>query len=105
VKNEEELVCTLCGEKVRWALGLRRNRRTGKTNDERHLIRADNGLHPSVCKLSVEKDPVHHTGPVMDVQGDVWERRADGLWWTPETKPFPLEYVLRKWGPLRPVTT
>lgn len=43
------------------------------------------------------------TGPVVDKDGDVWTLGGDGLMHTPETKPFPLEYVEKKWGPLRPV--
>ncbi|MBF4549490.1 hypothetical protein [Pseudoclavibacter sp. VKM Ac-2888] len=35
-----------------------------------------------------------------DRQGDVWTLGDDGLLHTPETAPFPREYVERKWGPL-----
>lgn len=35
-----------------------------------------------------------------DKQGDVWRLGTDGLMHTPETVPFPREYVERKWGPL-----
>lgn len=40
---------------------------------------------------------------VIDKHGDVWTLGDDGLMHTPETAPFPLEYVERKWGPLRAV--
>lgn len=36
-----------------------------------------------------------------DRQGDVWTYGDDGLMHTPETAPFPLEHVERKWGPLK----
>ena len=38
-----------------------------------------------------------------DKHGDVWTLGDDGLMHSLETAPFPLEYVERKWGPLRPV--
>jgi hypothetical protein len=37
----------------------------------------------------------------IDKHGDVWRYGDDGLMHTPETRPFPREYVERKWGPLR----
>ena len=37
----------------------------------------------------------------VDRQGDVWNVGDDGLMHTPETAPFPREYVEKKWGPLR----
>jgi hypothetical protein len=41
--------------------------------------------------------------PVRDRQGDVWTLNPDdGLMHTPETRPFPREYVEKKWGPLLP---
>jgi len=40
---------------------------------------------------------------LIDKQGDVWVEGDDGLMHTPETRPFPRDYVERKWGPLRPV--
>lgn len=43
--------------------------------------------------------------PMIDKHGDVWTLGLDGLMHTPETAPFPLEYVKKKWGPLRPVET
>jgi protein gp37 len=39
----------------------------------------------------------------VDKQGDVWTPGADGLMHTPETAPFPREYVEKKWGPLKPL--
>lgn len=39
----------------------------------------------------------------IDKHGDVWVPGDDGLLHTPETAPFPAEYVERKWGPLEPV--
>jgi hypothetical protein len=39
----------------------------------------------------------------VDRQGDVWRLGEDGLMHSPETAPFPREYVEKKWGPLRPV--
>lgn len=44
-------------------------------------------------------------GAWRDRQGDVWTEGADGLMHTPETRPFPRDYVERKWGPLVPVTS
>jgi hypothetical protein len=38
-----------------------------------------------------------------DRHGDVWTVGTDGLMHTPETAPFPRDYVERKWGPLRQV--
>lgn len=38
----------------------------------------------------------------VDRHGDVWRRGDDGLMHTRETRPFPREYVERKWGPLAP---
>lgn len=38
-----------------------------------------------------------------DRQGDVWRLGVDGLLHTPETRPFPREYVEKKWGPLQQV--
>ena len=37
----------------------------------------------------------------IDRHGDVWRFHSDGLMHTPETQPFPREYVEKKWGPLR----
>lgn len=42
-------------------------------------------------------------GGWIDNQGDVWTLGSDGLMHTPETAPFPREYVEKKWGPLKPV--
>ncbi len=39
---------------------------------------------------------------LIDKQGDVWTKGVDGLWHTPETRPFPLEHIEKKWGPLTP---
>lgn len=44
-----------------------------------------------------------NTETVIDKDGDVWTLGDDGLMHTPDTKPFPLEYVEKKWGPLRPI--
>jgi hypothetical protein len=42
--------------------------------------------------------------PVRDKHGDIWKLNPDdGLMYTPETRPFPREYVEKKWGPLVPV--
>lgn len=41
----------------------------------------------------------------VDKHGDVWTLGADGLLHTLETRPFPPEYVEKKWGPLRPATS
>lgn len=41
--------------------------------------------------------------PLRDRQGDVWMLGHDGLMHTPETTPFPLHYVHKKWGPLTPL--
>lgn len=38
-----------------------------------------------------------------DRQGDIWREGDDGLMHTPETAPFPREYVVKKWGPLTEV--
>ena len=38
-----------------------------------------------------------------DRHGDVWTLGDDGLMHTPETRPFPLGHVEKKWGPLVPV--
>ena len=35
-----------------------------------------------------------------DKHGDIWRLGGDGLMHTPETAPFPREYVEKKWGPL-----
>lgn len=37
----------------------------------------------------------------MDQQGDIWSPGEDGLMHSPETAPFSMEYVEKKWGPLR----
>lgn len=44
-------------------------------------------------------------GDVVDRHGDVWTLGDDGLMHTPETRPFPFEYVEKKWGPLLPLHT
>jgi hypothetical protein len=41
---------------------------------------------------------------LRDRHGDIWMLGADGLMHTPETAPFPLEHVERKWGPLVPIS-
>lgn len=38
-----------------------------------------------------------------DRQGDIWREGDDGLMHTPETAPFPRDYVEKKWGPLTEV--
>jgi len=43
------------------------------------------------------------SGKWIDQQGDIWVLGADGLMHTPETVPFPREYVEKKWGPLKPL--
>lgn len=40
-----------------------------------------------------------------DRHGDVWRLGDDGLLHTPETRPFPLDHVRKKWGPLRPISS
>lgn len=52
----------------------------------------DYGLEP-------DRDPLPPRW--VDKWGDVWQVGDDGLLHTPETAPFPREYVERKWGPLR----
>lgn len=37
---------------------------------------------------------------LRDKQGDIWTPGPDGLLHSHETRPFPREYVERKWGPL-----
>lgn len=43
------------------------------------------------------------SGKWIDEQGDIWVLGVDGLMHTPETAPFPREYVEKKWGPLKPL--
>lgn len=44
----------------------------------------------------------HHPDTTwVDCHGDHWRLGSDGLMHTPETRPFPLDHVERKWGPLR----
>lgn len=45
--------------------------------------------------------PLPHPEAVVDRHGDVWTPGPDGLLYTPETRPFPRDYIERKWGPLR----
>lgn len=53
--------------------------------------------------MSADRSGQSDENAVIDKHGDVWRLGADGLMHTPETTPFPREYVERKWGPLRPV--
>lgn len=52
--------------------------------------------------MSARSDAALSLAGWIDNQGDVWTLGADGLMHTPETAPFPREYVERKWGPLKP---
>lgn len=53
------------------------------------------------CRLCVALLANSESLSWVDRQGDVWRVGEDGLMWTPETAPFPREYVEKKWGPLR----
>lgn len=62
-----------------------------------------------VCEPPCEDWPLcRHREPAVQVwrdrHGDLWALRADGLLHAYETRPFPREYVERKWGPLVEVT-
>lgn len=57
--HNAELACRLCGDVIVWAQGIRWVRSEGRLVDQRHLIRADNGLHPDICPRSEAVDPVH----------------------------------------------
>lgn len=49
-----------------------------------------------------EPDGVIH---VEDRDGDIWTRRTDGSWSSPETREFLWEHIARKWAPLTEVPT
>jgi hypothetical protein len=58
---------------------------------------------PPTPPITPDQGPATVTAPslaVLDRHGDIWSPRADGLWVTRETAPFPYEHIARKWGPL-----
>lgn len=57
------------------------------------------------CRLCVTLLATGESLSWMDRQGDVWQVCTDGLMRTSETRPFPREYVEKKWGPLRLIET
>ena len=63
-----------------------------------------------ICQWCVFRDAIQEAArneygllQFRDAHGDVWVFGSDGLMWTPETRPFTFDRVLRKFGPLRVV--
>lgn len=52
-----------------------------------------------------DPEPADQPKPkIRDFHGDVWDYNpADGLWYTPDTRPFAWEHLTRKWSPLTEV--
>lgn len=85
------------------------------SEDEPTELLADEYVPAVLVSWDLHRRPVYVSPPMLrpvapeaalavaDRHGDVWTPRADGLWETPETAPFPWEHVARKWGPLHPV--
>lgn len=56
-----------------------------------------------IDRLAAKRAAEDGTARWIDKQGDIWTLGTDGLLHTPETAPFTLEQVQKKWGPLKPI--
>lgn len=70
------------------------------------LLAAERDSKPAPAKPRTWKagDPEpEDVEQIQDRDGDVWTRRADGWWSSPETREMTWEHIARKWSPLTEV--